>query len=303
MERQRSVLIPLDGSRLAERSLTVVPPLARTGPLHVSLLSVVDEVEDVRMLSSEEAMQRERNVLQSYLHEIAGDIHKHLGAEVDTEVLEGAPAELILQRSLVVHPDLLIMSTHGRSGLSRWRLGSVADKLIRGVSCPILVIGPKAMEKNEWLEVGAEPAFERILVPLDGSHLGEQALDTAVEYARLFDSEVHFVRVVDVRSYGDGVVMESSYTPRLIDTLLDEARAYLEDVADRTPTPHEPRTEVLTGSPSEALLSYTETAAIGMVVMTSHGRGGVLRAALGSVTDRLLGGVAPVLVVRATSEE
>jgi len=295
----RNVLVPLDGSRLAERSLVYVQALSRFGSLSVTLLSVIDDNEDVRIAAGKEAMERERNVLTTYLREIATDMHRHLNVEVTTEVLEGPPAELVLARCGVSRPDLLIVSTHGRSGLARWRVGSVADKLIRGAACATLVVGPHAGDKEGWLEAGAKQPFKRILAPLDGSELAEAALETAQDYARQFASELHLVRVINLQqAYGGGMIMETGYAPQLIDTLRDAAKEYLDDAARRVQAPAGVRTSILAGSPAASLEEYIETNGIDLVVMSTHGRGGIVRAALGSVTDRLLGGPAPVLVVR-----
>jgi nucleotide-binding universal stress UspA family protein len=294
----RNVLVPLDGSRLAERSLAFLPALAQFGSLSVTLLSVIDENEDIKMLSQPEVLDRERNVLQTYLREVASDLHKHLNLQVETEVLEGSPAELILSRCGVSRPDLLLVSTHGRSGIARWRVGSVADKLIRGAGCQTLVIGPHASDEEGWLASGAQAPFKHIMVPLDGSELGESALETAQTFASQFESEVHLVRAINLQSYSDGLVLESSFTPRLIDTVTDDAKAYLDKAVTRVKAPAGTRTMVLLGSAATALEEYIDKNAIDLVVMSTHGRGGVARAALGSVTDRLMGGPAPVLVVR-----
>lgn len=294
----RNVLIPLDGSRLAERSLVFVQALSQFGSLSVTLLSVIDENEDIKMLSQPEVKERGRNVLQTYLREIASDLRKHLNLEVETEVLEGSPAELILSRCGVSRPDLLVVSTHGRSGIARWRVGSVADKLIRGAGCQTLVVGPHASDEEGWLEVGARPPFKRILVPLDGSELGETALEAAQTFATQFESEVHLVRVINLQSYGNGMVLESSFTPRLTDTLIEGAQEYLDKLAPGIKAPAGVRANVVLGSAANALEEYVEKNGIDLVVMCTHGRGGIARAALGSVTDRLLGGPAPVLVVR-----
>jgi len=297
----RNVIVPLDGSRLAERSLVFVQALTKFGSLSVTLISVIDESEESKTLAPSASVERERNVVASYLREVAADMHKHLNVNVETEVLEGIPAEVILARCSVARPDLLVVSTHGRSGISRWRMGSVADKLVRGAACPTMVIGPHASDEQGWLEAGARQPFKRILVPLDGSELAEASLETARSFAAEFESEVHLARVINLQAYGDGLMLESSYTPRLIDTLTDSATAYLKAASQKIAAPAGVLTSVLTGTPAGALEEYVESNGIDLIVMTTHGRGGVARAALGSVADRLLGGPAPVLLVRLGS--
>jgi nucleotide-binding universal stress UspA family protein len=292
-----SVLIPLDGSKLAERSLAFVPALSRFEGFSLRLVSVVNPEEDVHLLSQSEAQDREANVLRTYLGEVAADLKKYHSLQVQTEVLTGNPAETILE--LATSPvDLLVVSTHGRSGLSRWRIGSVADKLVRGAACDTLVVGPRAADTEGWLEAGAVPPFEKILVPVDGSELAEASMDAAQRFAAVYGSQVHVVRVINITTYGGGLGMEAAYTPQLIDSVQEAAEEYVARMAGLVTAPGGVHSEVLIGSPAVALEEYVGRAGIDLVVMTTHGRGGIARAALGSVTDRMLGGEAPVLVVR-----
>ena len=298
---ERRVLIPLDGSRLAESSLEFARMLARFEPIQILLMAVIDELEvGVRALvAPRDVESREQNVMNVYLDEVAAKLQTP-GVEVITEVREGSPAQLILERASTFQPHVLIVSTRGRSGWTRWRVGSVADKVIRGASCPTLVVGPRAEEAEEGGAAGSEPSVRRILVPLDGSPISEQALDHAVEYARLFDAEVHFLRVVQTPSTSDWFVDVAS-DQRVQEMMIKEARQYLAGVADRTATPHDVQMDVMVGSPADVILSYIATSNIDLVVMTSHGRGGLVRATFGSVTDRLIGGAAPLIVVHARS--
>jgi nucleotide-binding universal stress UspA family protein len=291
------ILVPLDGSKLAEHALVYISALRRMGECQVLLLSVVDEAEDFRALSENEGEDREYNVLSTYLREVAADLEQHLGVAVDTMVARGVPASRIIEEAGAFAPDLLIISTHGRSGLSRWRFGSVADKIIRATACNTLVIGPRATDKETWLEADLKPAFQSILVPLDGSDLGEAALPVARSIADKFGSQVHLVRAVGIPTTADAYGGGVAYMPDLLDTLVAAARGYIEETAKGAGIARA-KTAVLVGPAAYQLEDYIAQNGIDLVTMTSHGRSGLLRAALGSVTDRLLGGGAPVLVVR-----
>jgi nucleotide-binding universal stress UspA family protein len=263
----------------------------------LTLLSVVDHNEDVARLTESEALDRETNVLRTYLHEIAADLQKFHNIQAVVEVIRGNPAEEIqtyMQREGI---DLLVVSTHGRSGISRWRLGSVADKLIRSTNRQTLVVGPLAGDEEGWLELGGRAPFQKILLPVDGSELAEQVFPTVQRFATAFGSEVHVVRVIGLAPYAS---MEASYTPELFDSLDEAAKDYVARVAAGIVAPGGVRTQVLMGSPAVALEDYVEKAGIDLVVMTTHGRGGITRTALGSVADRMIGGKAPVLVIRAS---
>jgi nucleotide-binding universal stress UspA family protein len=277
--------------------LAFVPSLSRLEGFRLTLLSVVNPAEDFSELSQPEAWEREANVLRTYSQEIAADLKKYHDLEVETDVIRGNPAEAIHEYMRRAGTDLLVVSTHGRSGIARWRMGSVADKLIRGAECETLVVGPQAGDTEGWLEMGAKPPFKKILLPVDGSELAEQALAAVQRYAKAFESEVHVVRVISVTSFGASA-MEPAYSPQLLDSLQAAAEEYVQGVAGRLSAPGGVRSQILIGSPSIELEDYAVKTGIDLVVMTTHGRGGVVRAALGSVTDRMLGSSAPVLVVR-----
>ena len=291
------ILIPLDGSRPAEHALAFLPALAYLGQLDVTLVSVVDFPEDLLESVVTEEQEREHNLLATYLREIAGDLEKHLGATVHCKIMRGTASTLILEQAKVVSPDLLVISTHGRSGIARWQRGAVADKVIRGASCSTLVVGPRAMEKGQWLEAGAVPPFKQILVPLDGSEAAEHALGTAREFAGLYASRLHLIRVMPYVPLSSGFWDPPA---TLMDDILQGGREYLAGVSERVGKAGEVATAVTMGSPSNEIDRYVREHDIDLVVMTSHGRGGLARAALGSVTDRIIGAGPPVLVVRST---
>jgi nucleotide-binding universal stress UspA family protein len=289
------VLVPLDGSRLAENSLVYLDALKGLGESEVLFVGVVDESEDFRGVTDAESRAREANLLTTYLHEVAEEVHEHTGVSIDYRVVTGSPASSILEEAASYTPNLIVISTRGRSGLARWRIGSVADKVIRGASCNTLVVGPKASERSHWIDTRIMEPFRSLLVPLDGSELAESALSVAETFAESYGSALHLVRVVPIQSV-DGFYGES-YVPDTLDILVQSANSYLQLAAGRLKRPPA-ATKVVVGSPSIQLEDYVFENKIDLVVMTSHGRSGFVRTALGSITDRLLGGAAPVLVVR-----
>jgi len=291
------VMVPLDGSRLAENSLVYLDALKSLGESEVLLVSVVDESEEFRGIADADSQAREANLLATYLREVHADIEKHLGVSVETKVLTGSPAAALIEEAARYAPDLIVISTGGRSGVSRWRVGSVADKVIRAASGNMLVVGPKAAERSSWIDARIIEPFRTLLVPLDGSELAERALPVATAFADAYGSVLHLVRVVPIPTVTGGMGGEASYVPDLLETLIDSAKAYLSDTAAKLNRPV--TTEAVVGSAVVRLEDYVNEHAIDLVVMTTHGRSGFVRTALGSVTDRLLGGAAPVLVVRA----
>jgi nucleotide-binding universal stress UspA family protein len=289
------VLIPLDGSRLAEHALAFLPALAHFGELNVTLVSVSDFADDLLEVVATEEQEREHNLLSTYLREIAADLEKHLGAKVHNETLRGPAAVRILEQAKTASPDVLVISTHGRSGIARWRRGAVADKVIRGANCPVLIVGPKAMERGQWLEAEAIPPFKQILVPLDGSNAAEAALPMATQYAERFGSRVHLFQVMPYVPLAAGF-WETATTLR--DEVIASGDAYLAGVATKFGERVQVSTAVSIGAPPIEIDAYIKANDIDLVVMTSHGRGGIARTALGSVTDGVIGSGPPVLVVR-----
>ncbi len=290
------VLIPLDGSRLAEHALAFLPALSHFGELDVTLVSVIDFADDLLEAVATEEQEREENLLSTYLREIAGDLGKHIGSTVHTETLRGAAATRILDEVNAVSPDLLVISTHGRSGVARWQRGAVADKVIRGATCPVLIVGPRAMEQGQWLEAETVPPFKNILVPLDGSETAESAVPAAVQYAEHYGSLIHLFQVMPYVPLAAGFWD----TPvQLTEDVLEAGREYLRGVAEKLVKPNQVTTAASIGAPASEIEEYIKTNGIDLIVMTSHGRGGIARATLGSVTDRVIGAGPPVLVVRS----
>ena len=261
------VLVPLDGSTLAERALVFVSALRPVGITQVSIVSAIEPFEAETTLS------------------------------VETKVLEGPAPQAILEEVDSSHPDYLLISTHGFSGFTRWRLGSVADKVIRGAACPTLVLGPATSELESRMQARILPVFDSILVPLDGSELAEHALPQALCFADAVDAKLHLVSVSPVGYPGPDQALVG-LSPRLAEDEASEAQGYLEGVKKSRPALADAALSVRSGVVAEVLADYAAENGINLIVMTSHGRGGILRAALGSTTDRLLGGLVPVLIVR-----
>ena len=207
-------------------------------------------------------------------------------------------------------PDaLIVMTTHGRGGLARWALGSMAGRVLHSVSNPVLVVRASAAE--------VVPAGVRnMLVPLDGSDLAELSLEHASNLAAALDASVSLVRATHTleyyRSRVAGPAVAAGQSPESwIDDLMgedsDEVTNYLIRVQRRLAAerPEIDRVEtlhLLHDSPAQAIIDRVSVQPT-LVVMTSHGRGGLGRMLLGSVTDRVVRhSNAPVLVIRPRAE-
>jgi nucleotide-binding universal stress UspA family protein len=291
------ILIPLDGSELAEHTLTYVHLLKPLGPLHVRLVSVLDAYEGMEVGHPYERWQQAQMEHAAKTAVYLEGKAESLGPEgikaAETAVIHGAAGPAIIADAATFGADLVIISTHGRTGVARWRLGSVADKVVRGGASNTLLIGPHLREGY------AERPIKSILVPLDGSDLAEQALTLAERYASGLGARLHLVSAVSYPTTAEDPT-GFYYSPELMDSITTGSESYLKEKAAKSGV--ETRTKVLNGPAVLELEEYVTAESIDLVIMTTHGRGGLLRAALGSVTDRLIGSVAPVLVVRASQK-
>jgi nucleotide-binding universal stress UspA family protein len=268
------------------------------GDLRVRLITVLDAYEGMDIGTSysewQEVQSEHASRMQAYLHDQAERLTA-FGVSVEGDVLHGHAAQAIMADAESFGADMIIIATHGRSGFERWRFGGVADKVIRAATCNTLVIGPRVA-----LGTDAQP-IRSILLPLDGSELAEQALPVAEGIGKALGARLHLARVVpypiSIQEIEAGSAVQNHFKK-----LLTGAEEYLLEVSKRRRLADAEKS-VAAGPPAAALSDYISQQSIGLVVMTSHGRGGLMRAALGSTADRLIGGDAPVLVVRPAQSE
>jgi nucleotide-binding universal stress UspA family protein len=210
----------------------------------------------------------------------------------------GSPAAALADYARDVGVDLVVMTTHGRGGLQRAWLGSVADQLVRSLNVPILLIRPK-----EDQPATAVPRLEEVMVPLDGSRRAEAALPPALGVARLFGARLALLQVVGpvMRLVDIPVAFPQSLDEELTALRRREAQDYLDDTAERI-TEHGPATRasaVLPGGVLPGIEAAARSPGVGMIAMATHGRGGLRRMVLGNIADKLVRtGELPVLVTR-----
>ena len=292
-----TALIPLDGTKLSESAFELLPLLKSLGFDAVHLVSVwqgADEEKEAAPSRGEgelrEVAVKGRSYLQAYLNEQANRLSA-IGLEVGTTVRIGRPAEETVSCAEELNVDLILIATHGRTGVARWRLGSVADRIVRTTSLPTLCVGPNVEVELESFKL------ERILVPLDGSGLAEEALALARFISDKTGCGIDLVRSVSLTPVAYDQSM-GIYPGDMITAMEDAARSYLARKREELGENRDLRTALLVGAAGEQLLGYLAENPASLVIMASHGRGGFVRAAMGSVTDRVLHGPAPVLVIR-----
>lgn len=297
------ILIPLDGSGFAETALT--PGLAIAGKIG-GRVELVHVREPIAAFAADEWDAEAREWAASYLEEIADRARDGgLDGRLSTSVLSGTVTNTLRAHAKEQGVKLVVMATHGRGPLSRAWLGSVADNMIRHAEQPILLIRPDG-EDEPW-SPATRWAPQKILVPLDGTKLSEEALTHARALQGLFGSELILVRVVPYP-----MEIASPYLPhtvqmnrQVVDEAEDAARIYLDHISDSLRADGVVvSTRVVTdASPGHAIVVQADEDDADLVCMATHGRGGLSRAMLGSVADKVVrSGHRPVLLCRPEQE-
>ncbi len=283
------VLVSLDGSEASEIVLPYAEELAQRLNSELDIIGVCAEHERVL-----------EHLLNNYLNDLISQL-KSKGIRARVVFLYGNAAEEILDYANKINASLITMATHGRSGISRWLLGSVAEKVLRGATTPLLLVS----EKWRKVKPTENPVFRRILVPLDGSALGAAALPWAKELAKRTNAELFLLHVILSPYKVTGVLDYAiSFQEQLIEILRKQAQEYMTTVAaelegEKLNFKH----DLITGMPADAILDYARGNAIDLIAMSTHGRTGIGRFVLGSVADKVVHvSNLPVLLVRAHSE-
>ena len=293
MRDKGPILIPLDGSELAEGALAYGVAFAKALGERVVLITAWEGTE-TELASGFPAMameieQKASDFYTTYLEGIRDRIGD--GVHVETHVVTGDAAEQVLKAADTVQARLLVIATHGRSGIGRWVYGSTASRLMRESRIPVVAVGPHALQRSN-----AEVAVNHLMVPLDGSPLSEAALPVAQALAAALKGRISLVRAVRWAVQTYPYSLPDAYIPQVDQELEAGAKAYLQNQeAAVKAAPVD--AFVVRGAVADGLLDVVEKQAVDLVVMTTHARRGLARAALGSTADRMLQGKAPVLLV------
>lgn len=289
MLKNGTILVPLDGSALSERSLAYATSMSQALDARLALM-IAAYISDIPSHGpwTDEMVSHPRDTCTAYLTSVRERIS---APEVDLIVKVGYPHESILEAAKETNASLIVLSTHGRSGVSRWAYGSTAGHLLHESHVPLLVIGKNAAASGTD---GYHP--KHIVAPLDGSELSERALPQVRELAGVFGAKISLVRVAPYSVEAYPMAVPQMYWPDLDRDLIAGATAYLERVREGVGVPVD--LHVLQGPPAEMLLGFAERNAADLFVLSTHGRAGLQRAILGSTADRLLEGPAPVLMLR-----
>jgi nucleotide-binding universal stress UspA family protein len=299
----QKILFPTDFSRCADQALSHAAFLARRFGAELHLLHAVvlhgddpanpiyefPDPDELYRLAEEAATQR----LEGLLPEAGGEL------EIRRTHRRGiAPAAVILEYASEAGVDLIVLGTHGRRGLGRLVLGSVAEEVVRLASCPVMTL--REQENPRPVE-----ALERILVPVDFSEPSKRALASAVELAQIYDSHLQLLHVVQPMAYpqvyfpGSTSAVAADYAAitRYSQEGLDDLAAEHPQLEGRITT------HVLEGYPATTISDFAKEHDSDLVVISTHGHTGLAHLLLGSVAEKVVRlAEMPVFVVKAFEE-
>ena len=289
------ILVPTDESDHAERAADHAALLAGAFDATVHLLTVVDIEAGAGPFSAGGVDQNYVDRQIADQREALAEREAGLDVPVETSVVTGSPSEGILDYIEDNEVDLVVMGTHGRSGLRRYLTGSVAERVVRLSPVPVLTV-----RATEASTVGS--GYGDILVPTDGSERATAAVGHALAVAGAFGSTVHAVSIVNVGDIATGadVTVPQDLLAEFEDAATEATEAVAREAEDAG---LDTVTEVRTGRPKQDLLNYIAEFDIDLVVMGTHGRTGLDRVLLGSTAEALLRRAEiPVLTVSEPSE-
>ena len=301
------ILVPLDGSPLSEEVLPYVRQLAIGFSAQVIVVEVIEPTTPSigRGLNphrhAHETEEYRAGHTAEYLETVVEGLRAE-GLDVSSATPSGTPAEAIVAEADREPGTLIAMSSHGRSGVARWWLGSVTDRVLHMTDKPLLVVRSQQSETSIH-----EDHFRTMVVPLDGSPLAEQILPHAVEVATHLDLTIQLIRVVPAVSEHTSLARETN-NPNfegIANQALDDAASYLAQVRERLLGQGVDTVEnhILRGDPAGAIIDLADDTSDKLVAMTTRGRSGLGRWVLGSVADRVVRNSGdPVLLIRAAGE-
>jgi nucleotide-binding universal stress UspA family protein len=295
------ILVPLDGSLLAECSLPHAVAMARAFDAKVILLRVLDknQASEKAQLFDLVNWQINKTGAKLYLEKTCARLQKS-GLRIETVVLEGLVAESITEYAQNQGIKLIILSSHGRSGLSQWGISSVTQKIIFSAPTSVLIIRAHQPASDELIE----GHYQRILVPLDGSRRAENVLPMVTLLARFHKSRIHIVHVVKTPEMARQMPLareDVELSERIVARNREEAIRYLDQVRVHSPLDGiDVQTHLLTkDNAAAALHELAEKEGIDMVALSAHGYSGYKQWPYGSMVNNfVLYSKVPLLIVQ-----
>jgi len=285
------IMVPTDGSGFDREAIRVALRIAERSQAKVRLVRVLatgsffgTTAEADGMAIAPEVVRSERDRALSELYSLAAECRATSKANITVDLHAGPVNDVLQGYARRNDVDLIVISTHGRSGISRLSLGSVTDSLIRHTTIPVLVVKPSTSYLNP--QVGE--VFRRIVVPLDGSMLAEQILPRVLTLANLEEAEITLLNVLVPQSYSQKEIVD----PNLPwwDKDISVAQSYLFRIAGNLRRAGVPVTTdiVISENIAGAIGDFASREKADLIAIATHGRGGLNRMLRGSVADAVM---------------
>ncbi len=316
------ILVPLDGSTLAERAIPDAEQFARIFGASIILLQVLDPTSYHENPAAVDPLswQIRKAEADMYMRGLAAKISANLGEEaleaseekmsrVQYAIREGKTAENIVDFAHAENIDLLVISSHGSGGLSRWNLSSVTQKVINLIYLPVLIV--RAYNQSNSGDTGTH--YRRILLPIDSSRRAECSLSAAIELAR---GELLTGQTPEISAPKTSLILAAVVTPpqlpipeplpaeisQLTEQLMQVSRqavfSYLDEMKARLPVEIE-TCVVESTSAASAIQELANQDEIDLVVLCAHGYSGQASWPYGTITRNYIEhGTKSVLVIQ-----
>jgi nucleotide-binding universal stress UspA family protein len=278
----KTILAATDFSETADKAARLARDLGRRFDAHIRMLHVVVILDDAHL---EDEHRRHLDELMESTDEtrrtvMENDAEARTGVDISSHLVRGiAPGETIVESATNLGCDLIVMGTHGRRGLSHLLLGSVAERVVRTSTVPVLTVRSDATINPDGVR--------RILVPHDFSEASATAIRFAVAWARALDAEITLLHVVEPVVYPEFYsvdVLPDDLMGRLTTRSEEALQKAAAELAESVPT----RTAVAVGRAAETITAFGDPDDFDLVVMATRGLSGLEHVLLGSVAESVL---------------
>ncbi len=299
----KHILVPLDGSSLAECVLPHTVALAQAFDARVTLLRAVERVGPANLNRAIDPLNWHirKSEAEAYLDEVA-DRLQQIGLQADQAVVQGKAADRIIDFVHNQDVDLIVLSSHGRSGLSRWNISSVVQKVILRSYTPTMIVRAYRPVTEELTGL----RYERLLVPLDGSQRAECILPLATNLARFHECRLllaHVVSKPEVPRRAPLTQEEAELIDKITERNRQKGERYLEELKSRLSGDIETRL-LVSEKPALTLHELVEKENADLILLAAHGYSGEVQWPYGSVALNFIAyGTTPLLIMQDISEE
>jgi nucleotide-binding universal stress UspA family protein len=301
----KKLLVPLDGSALAEQALGQAAAIARRTGATIDLVTV-HQAAAFDGYGEDSANEEQWRADHEYLEAVVTELADGASIGVTHSMLAGDPAVMICRHALDIDADLIVMTSHGRTGFSRLWFGSVADGTVQASTVPVLMLRPLAGDGRRG---AARQLFERIVVPLDGSATARQILAPVMTLAKCSGARVTLLGVVQPipsASYNPATLLpyavlmnDSSVTDIQVESATKELAALAKTVVVDGAGVVDAQV-VVAGSVATGIVEFARSHDADLIALSTHGRG-ASRLLIGGVADKVLrASRLPMLILRAT---